>query len=291
MNCDKIYQNRKGVFMFIEILKSAFIGIVQGITEWLPISSTGHMILVEKLLSLRVSTEFWNMFKVVIQFGSILAVVVLYFHKLNPFSPKKDVSEKKKTYSLWAKVIVACIPAAVIGLLFEDLIDNVLSSTLIIAATLIIYGIAFLIIENRNMLPKINDLDELTYKQALLIGMFQVLSLIPGTSRSGSTILGAIIIGCKREVGTEFSFFLAVPVMLGASALKLLKFVLKGAVITNIEWAVLISGFIVTFIVSVFAIKFLMSFIRKHNFKPFGVYRIILGIVVILAVLFNFLPL
>lgn len=276
--------------MLIEILKSIVIGIVQGITEWLPISSTGHLILVEKLLTLNVSEEFWNMFKVVIQFGSILAVVVLYFHKLNPFSPKKTVSEKKDTYILWSKVIVAVIPAAVVGLLFEDLIDSVLSSTLVIAATLIIYGIAFFVIENKNKTPKINTLESLTYKQALLIGMFQVLSLIPGTSRSGSTILGAIIIGCARSVGTEFSFFLAVPVMLGASGLKLLKFVLSQATVTSIEWAVLISGFIVTFIVSVLAIKFLMTYIRKHDFKAFGVYRIILGLIVILSVIFKFLP-
>ena len=276
--------------MFIEVLKSIVIGIVQGITEWLPISSTGHLILVEKLLTLNVSEEFWNMFKVVIQFGSILAVVVLYFHKLNPFSPKKTAHEKKDTYILWSKVIVAVIPAAIIGLLFEDLIDSVLSSTLVIAATLIIYGIAFFIIENKNKLPKINTLESLTYSQALLIGAFQVLSLIPGTSRSGSTILGAIIIGCARSVGTEFSFFLAVPVMLGASGLKLVKFVLSGASVTSIEWAVLISGFIVTFIVSILAIKFLMTYIRKHDFKAFGVYRIILGIIVILSVVFKFLP-
>lgn len=276
--------------MFIEVLKSIIIGIVQGITEWLPISSTGHLILVEKLLTLKVSAEFWNMFKVVIQFGSILAVVVLYFHKLNPFSSKKSKEEKTKTYSLWSKVIVAAIPAAVIGLLFEDLIDNVLSSSLVIAATLIVYGIAFLVIENQHKKPKIDTLESLTYKQAFAIGLFQVLSLIPGTSRSGSTILGAIIIGCARPVGAEFSFFLAIPVMLGASGLKLIKFILGRTPITSIEWAVLISGFIVTFIVSVLAIKFLMSYIRKHDFKVFGIYRIILGIIVILAVLFKFSP-
>ena len=276
--------------MIIEILKSIVIGIVQGITEWLPISSTGHLILAEKLLTLNVSQEFWNMFKVVIQFASILAVVVIYFHKLNPFSPKKTASEKKDTYILWSKVIVAVIPAAVIGFLFEDLIDSVLSSTLVIAATLIIYGIAFFVIENKNKTSKINSLESLSYSQALLIGLFQVLALIPGTSRSGSTILGAIIIGCAREVGTEFSFFLAIPVMLGASALKLLKFVLGGFSVTSTEWTVLISGFIVTFIVSIFAIKFLMTYIRKHDFKAFGVYRIILGIIVILAVLLKFLP-
>lgn len=276
--------------MFTEVLKSIVIGIVQGITEWLPISSTGHLILTEKLLALKVSPEFWNMFKVVIQFGSILAVVVLYFNKLNPFSSKKSKEEKKSTYSLWSKVIVAVIPAAVIGFLFEDIIDNILSSTLVIAATLIIYGIAFFIIENQNKKPTVETLESLTYKQAVLIGLFQVLALIPGTSRSGSTILGAIIIGCARPVGTEFSFFLAIPVMLGASALKLLKFMMGGTLINDVEWAVLVSGFIVTFIVSVLAIKFLMTYIRKHDFKAFGVYRIILGIIVILAVVFKFLP-
>ncbi len=276
--------------MVFEIIKSVIIGIVQGITEWLPISSTGHLILVEKLLPLNVSTEFWDMFKVIIQFGSILAVLILYFNKLNPFSPKKNQTEKKQTYSLWAKVIAAVIPAAVAGVFLDDLIDTVLSSSLVIAATLIIYGIAFLIIENKNNQPKVTSLESLTYKQAVLIGLFQVLALIPGTSRSGATILGAIIIGCARGVGAEFSFFLAIPVMLGASALKLVKFILGGTMITTTEWAVLISGFLVSFIVSVFAIKFLMSYIRKHDFKAFGVYRIVLGIIVILAVVFKFLP-
>ncbi len=276
--------------IIIEMLKSAVIGIVQGITEWLPVSSTGHMILVEKLLQLQVSADFWNMFKVVIQFSSILAVVMIYFHKLNPFSPKKSIEEKKETYSLWGKVLVAVLPAAVAGLFLDDLIDTVLSGSLVIATTLIVYGIAFLWIENRKAQPKIEGLSALSYKTAAYIGLFQVLALIPGTSRSGSTILGALILGCSRFVGTEFSFFMAVPVMLGASGLKLLKFLLKGAALTSIEWAVMITGFVVTFFVSVWAIKFLIGYIKKHDFKAFGVYRIILGFVVIAAVLAGFLP-
>ncbi len=276
--------------MIWEIIKSATIGIIQGITEWLPISSTGHMILADKILKLNVSTEFWDMFKVVIQFASILAVVLIYFHKLNPFSPKKSAEEKKQTYALWSKVIVAVIPAAVAGLLLEDLIDTVLSGSLVIAATLIIYGIAFILIESCNKTPKTESLEDLSYKTAFLIGMFQVLALIPGTSRSGSTIIGAILLGCSRFVGTEFSFFMAVPVMLGASGLKLVKFLLEGATMNATEWAVLITGFVVTFFVSVWAIKFLIGFIKKHDFKPFGVYRIALGIIVILAVVLGWLP-
>lgn len=276
--------------MVIELFKSAVIGIIQGITEWLPVSSTGHMILAEKILQLNVSEDFWNMFKVVIQFASILAVIVIYFHKLNPFSPKKSAVEKKETYALWGKVIVAVIPAAVFGLFLDDLIDTVLSGSLIIAATLILYGIAFIWVESRGKQPKIENFASLSYKTAFLIGMFQVLSLIPGTSRSGSTILGAIILGCSRFVGTEFSFFMAVPVMLGASGLKLLKFLLKGAMMTQTEWGVLIVGFIVTFFVSVWAIKFLIGYIKKHDFKPFGVYRIILGIIVAITVFSGLLP-
>lgn len=276
--------------MFLEMVKSAVIGIIQGITEWLPVSSTGHMILAEKLLSLNVSDAFWDMFKVVIQFASILAVVLIYFHKLNPFSPKKTGEEKKETYTLWGKVLVAVIPAGVAGLLLDDVIDTVLSGSLVIAATLISYGIAFLWIENRNKTPKWESLENISYQTAFFIGLFQVLSLIPGTSRSGSTILGAILLGCSRYVATEFSFFLAVPVMLGASGLKLLKFVLEGAAITATEWGIFITGFIVTFFVSVWAIKFLIGFIKKHDFKPFGVYRIILGIIVIGSVIAGFLP-
>jgi len=276
--------------MLIEMLKSAIIGIVQGITEWLPVSSTGHMILAEKLLNLRVSEDFWNMFKVVIQFSSILAVVMIYFHKLNPFSSKKTAKEKQETYSLWGKVLVAVVPAAIAGLFLDDLIDNVLSGSLVIAATLIIYGVAFLWVENRKAKPNTQDLTVLSYKTAFCIGLFQVLALIPGTSRSGATILGALILGCSRFVGTEFSFFMAVPVMLGASGLKLLKFLLKGAVLSGLEWAVMITGFLVTFFVSVWAIKFLIGYIKKHDFKAFGVYRIILGLLVILAVVAGVLP-
>ena len=276
--------------MIIEILKSAIIGIIQGITEWLPISSTGHMILAEKLLKLNVSADFWNMFKVVIQFASILAVVIIYFHKLNPFSPRKTKEEKKGTYILWSKVIVAVIPAAVAGLLLEDLIDGVLSGSLVIALTLFVYGVAFLLIERGNKKAKIETLETLSYKTAFCIGLFQVLALIPGTSRSGSTILGAMLLGCSRFVGTEFSFFMAVPVMLGASALKLLSFISSGTPITNIEWGVMISGFIVTFFVSYLAIKFLLGYIKKHDFKAFGIYRIVLAAVIVLAVVAGLLP-
>lgn len=276
--------------MIIEILKSAIIGIIQGITEWLPISSTGHMILAEKLLKLNVSADFWNMFKVVIQFSSILAVVIIYFHKLNPFSPKKTADEKKQTYILWSKVIVAVIPAAVAGLLLEDLIDGVLSGSLVIALTLFVYGVAFLLIERGNKKPKTETLDTLSYKTAFYIGLFQMLALIPGTSRSGSTILGAILLGCSRFVGTEFSFFMAIPVMLGASGLKLVKFVLSGATITAVEWGVLISGFVVTFFVSYLAIKFLLGYIKKHDFKAFGIYRIVLAAVIVVAVMAGLLP-
>ncbi len=263
----------------IEIFKAVVFGIIQGITEWLPISSTGHLLLLNEILSLDCSAEFLNMFKVVIQFGSILAVVVLYFNKLNPFSPKKTAMQKKDIWLLWSKVLIGVIPAGVMGLLFEDIIDNFLSSPLVIALALIVYGVLFIIIENMNKSPKINSFTSLTYKTALLIGCFQVLALIPGTSRSGSTILGAVLIGTSRAVASEFSFFLAIPVMLGASALKILGL---GAGFTPTEWAVLITGTVASFIVSVFAIKFLMNYIRRHDFKAFGYYRIVLGILVLI---------
>ncbi len=265
--------------VIIEILKSIVFGIIQGITEWLPISSTGHLLLFNEFLNLDCSKDFLDMFKVVIQFGSILAVLVLYFHKLNPFSPKKTDMQKKDTWILWSKVIVGVIPAGVIGLIFEDIIDKYLSTPVIIALALIIYGVLFIVIESLNKTPKLNSLSELTYKTALLIGCFQVLALIPGTSRSGSTILGAVLIGTSRAVASEFSFFLAIPVMLGASVLKILGF---GFIFSPTEWAVLITGTVVSFVVSVFAIKFLMNFIRKHDFKAFGYYRIILGIIVLI---------
>lgn len=263
----------------IEILKAVVFGIIQGITEWLPISSTGHLLLFNEFLNLDCSEEFLNMFKVVIQFGSILAVVVLYFHKLNPLSPRKTKMQRRDTMTLWAKVIVGVIPAGVIGLLFEDIIDSYLSTPIVIALALIIYGILFIIIENMNKSPKISSLSEISFKTALLIGCFQVLALIPGTSRSGSTILGAVLLGTSRAVASEFSFFLAIPVMLGASALKILGF---GFNLSPTEWAVLITGTLVSFLVSVAAIKFLMNYIRKHDFKAFGYYRIILGALVLL---------
>lgn len=276
--------------MFLELLKAAFFGIVQGITEWLPISSTGHMILFEQFIHMNVSKDFWDMFLVVIQFGSILAVVLLYFHKLNPFSPKKSPVQKRDTWSLWGKVLVAVIPAAVIGLLFDDFITEKLYGYVTVAITLIVYGIAFIVVENmdRTKRPTIRNFEQLDYKTALFIGVFQILALIPGTSRSGSTIIGATLLGCSRYVATEFSFFLAVPVMLGASLLKIVKFFVKtGIGFTGTEIGILLVGMIVAFVVSVFAIKFLMGYIRKHDFKAFGYYRIALGIIVIIyAVMF-----
>lgn len=276
--------------MFLELLKAAFFGIVQGITEWLPISSTGHMILFEQFIHMNVSKDFWDMFLVVIQFGSILAVVLLYFHKLNPFSPRKSPVQKRDTWSLWGKVLVAVIPAAVIGLLFDDFITDKLYGYVTVAITLIVYGIAFIIVENmdRTKHPTIRNFEQLDYKTALFIGVFQILALIPGTSRSGSTIIGATLLGCSRYVATEFSFFLAVPVMLGASLLKIVKFFIKtGIGFTGTEVGILLVGMIVAFVVSVFAIKFLMGYIRKHDFKAFGYYRIVLGIIVIIyAVMF-----
>lgn len=276
--------------MFLELLKAAFFGIVQGITEWLPISSTGHMILFEQFIHMNVSKDFWDMFLVVIQFGSILAVVLLYFHKLNPFSPKKSPVQKRDTWSLWGKVLVAVIPAAVIGLLFDDFITEKLYGYVTVAITLIVYGIAFIVVENmdRTKHPTIRNFEQLDYKTALFIGVFQILALIPGTSRSGSTIIGATLLGCSRYVATEFSFFLAVPVMLGASLLKIVKFFIKtGIGFTGTEIGILLVGMIVAFVVSVFAIKFLMGYIRKHDFKAFGYYRIALGIIVIIyAVMF-----
>lgn len=271
--------------MFLELLKAAFFGVVQGITEWLPISSTGHMILFEQFIHMNVSKDFWDMFLVVIQFGSILAVVLLYFHKLNPFSPKKSPVQKRKTYTLWGKVLVAVVPAAVIGLLFDDFITEKLYGYVVVAITLIVYGLAFIVVENmdRTKHPTIRNLDQLTYKTALFIGIFQILALIPGTSRSGSTIIGATLLGCSRYVAAEFSFFLAVPVMLGASLLKIVKFFVKtGIGFTGTEVAILLVGMIVAFVVSVFAIKFLMGYIKKHDFKAFGYYRIALGIIVII---------
>ena len=265
----------------IEILKAVILGIIQGITEWLPISSTGHLILFDNIWPMTSTPEFFEVFKVVIQFGSILAVLVLFFHKLNPFSPKKSASEKQETFALWKKVVVGCIPIVIAGLPLDMILEDYLSSVYVIAATLILYGIAFLVIENRKRQPKMETLEALTYQTAFFIGCFQVLAAIPGTSRSGATILGAVILGCSWYVASEFSFFLAIPVMAGASGLKLLKYFLKTGMFSGSDWILLIIGTLVSFVVSVFAIRMLLSYIRKHDFKIFGVYRIILGLIVI----------
>lgn len=264
----------------IELLKAIILGIVEGITEWLPISSTGHMILVEEFIQLNASADFMEMFRVVIQLGAIMAVVLLYFYKLNPFSPRKTTLEKRETMSIWYKVIVGVLPAAILGFLFDDWLDEHFYNYQTVAITLIIYGILFIIVENRNQnrQPQIRDFTELTYKTAFLIGMFQVLSMIPGTSRSGATILGGIILGSSRFVATEYSFFLSIPVMFGASALKLVKF---GFSFTGLEIAILLTGLIVAFVVSVLAIKFLLSYIKNNDFKAFGWYRIVLGLIVV----------
>ena len=267
----------------IEFLKAVLFGIVEGITEWLPVSSTGHLILLDEFLHLNISEAFYEMFQVVIQLGAILAVIVLFFHKLNPFSPKKDLAQKKDTWQLWFKVIVAVIPSAAIGLLLDDWMDEHLYNYIVVAIMLIVYGIAFLFVEKWNQRRnfRIHDVAEIDYRTAILMGAFQCLSLIPGTSRSGATILGAIILGVARPAGAEFSFFMAIPTMLGASALKLLKFLMDGAAATSTELMVLITGCVVSFIVSLIVIKGLMEYVRKHSFSIFGIYRIILGIAVI----------
>ena len=267
----------------IEFLKAVLFGIVEGITEWLPVSSTGHLILLDEFLHLNISEAFYEMFQVVIQLGAILAVIVLFFHKLNPFSPKKDAPQKKDTWQLWLKVIVAVLPSAVIGLLLDDWMDAHLYTYIVVAIMLIVYGIAFLFVEkwNQRRSFRITEVGQIDYRTALLMGAFQCLSLIPGTSRSGATILGAIILGVARPAGAEFSFFMAIPTMLGASALKLLKFLLDGATATSTELMVLITGCVVSFIVSLIVIKGLMEYVRKHSFSIFGIYRILLGIAVV----------
>ena len=265
----------------ILLLKTILLGIVEGITEWLPISSTGHLILADEFIKLNMSDSFMEMFNVVIQLGAIMAVVVLYFHKLNPFSPKKNRKEKGDTIVLWTKVILAVLPAALIGIPLDDWLDAHFYNPPVVAAMLIIYGILFIVVENRNRRNRrrpMDDLDRLSYPMALAIGGFQVLSLIPGTSRSGATILGGILIGCSRTVAAEFSFFLGIPVIFGASLLKIVKF---GFHFTSMEVIVLLTGMVVSFLVSVVAIKFLLGYIKKNDFKAFGVYRIVLGILVI----------
>ena len=270
----------------MELLKAVLFGIVEGVTEWLPISSTGHLILLNEFITLNVSDEFRSMFDVVIQLGAILAVIVLFFHKLNPFSPQKSEGEKKQTWQLWFKVIAAIIPSGVVGVLFDDWMAAHFHNATVVSIALIVYGVAFILVERRNARrvggKTVEDVYAIDYKTALLIGCFQCLSLIPGTSRSGSTILGAILIGVGRSAGAEFSFFMAIPTMLGASAIKGLKFVLSGVSATGTEIGVLIVGCVVSFLVSLLVIRGLMEYVRKHSFSAFGVYRIILGVVVLI---------
>ena len=309
---------------FIELIKSALFGLVEGITEWLPVSSTGHMLLLNQFVTLNETKDFWDMFLVVIQLGAILAVCVLFFGKLNPLSRKKDADERRATWSLWAKVIVACLPAAIIGIPLDDWMEEHLGGPFVIAAALIVYGVVFIVMETvrerrarelavggtvastsagysgahfATTLPPTEGMsdaeladvyadcqtvDEIDWKRAIGIGLFQVLSMVPGTSRSGSTIIGGLLLGCSRTAAAEFTFFLAIPVMVGASALRLVKFFLKGNTFTGQQTAILLVGCIVAFVVSMLAIRFLMDFVKKHDFKPFGVYRIVLGVAVII---------
>ena len=271
--------------MFIEILKAVLFGIVEGITEWLPVSSTGHIILLDEFIQLKATDAFKSMFDVVIQLGAILAVIVLFFHKLNPFAPSKSKEEKGKTWTLWFKVCVAILPSGILGVLFDDWMDEHLHNAVVVSIALIVYGIAFLFLEKGNKgkhLRRIEDVHDIGWKTAIFIGCFQALSLIPGTSRSGSTILGAILLGVGRGAGAEFSFFMAIPTMLGASGIKLLKYFLDtGFGMAGSELAVLVVGMVVSFLVSLLVIKGLMDYVRKHSFSVFGVYRIILGILVL----------
>ena len=265
---------------FLEILKVVLFGIVEGFTEWLPISSTGHLILVQELVKLNQPEDFWNVFKVVIQIGAILAVVILYWDKLWPFSHANNNTTRRSIIALWVKIVIACIPAAVIGLPLDDILDEYLSTPTIIAAMLIIYGIIFIVLEahNRRKHFSINNTNKLSYKTAVLNGLFQCLSLIPGTSRSGATILGAMILGCSRAVAAEFSFYLGIPVMFGAGFLKIVK---HGFGFTGAQVFILLFAMLVAFLVAMYTIKFLMKYIRKHDFTVFGYYRIVLGIIVL----------
>ena len=269
---------------FIEILKVLVLGIVEGFTEWLPISSTGHLILVDKIVQFKQPEEFVNMFKVVIQLGAILAVLVMYFHRLNPFSKRKKPSQQRATLRLWMKIVVACLPAAVFGLLLDDWIDAILmDNAYVVSAMLILYGVLFIAVENRNagQTPAVQKVGQISFQLALYIGLFQVLAMIPGTSRSGATILGAMVLGCSRSAAAEFSFFLGIPVMFGASGLKIVKYFLEGNSFTGPQVFYLIFGMVVAFVVSVYSIKFLMGYIKNNDFKFFGYYRIVLGIIVL----------
>ena len=284
----------------MELLKAILFGIVEGVTEWLPISSTGHLILLNEFITLNISDAFRSMFDVVIQLGAILAVIVLFFHELNPFSPKKTEGEKKQTWQLWFKVIAAIIPSGIVGVLLDDWMDEHLHNAVVVSIALIVYGVAFILVERRNTRGKfqristkdgvavaklkeqsVDNVYDISYRTALFIGLFQCLSLIPGTSRSGSTILGAILIGVGRSAGAEFSFFMAIPTMLGASAIKGLKFLLSGVAATGTEIGVLVVGCMVSFLVSLLVIRGLMEYVRNHSFSVFGVYRIVLGVVVL----------
>ena len=267
----------------IEILKAVLFGIVEGITEWLPVSSTGHLILLNEFVNLNVSQEFQSMFDVVIQLGAILAVCALFFRKLNPFDPGKDTAQKKQTWRLWFLVIASIIPSGVVGVLFDDWMDEHLHNAVVVSIALIVYGVAFILVERRNQSrkPKVGDVHDIGLTTALLIGLSQCLSLVPGTSRSGSTILGGILVGVSRSAAAEFSFFMAIPTMLGASAIKLLKFFLSGAAFTSMDLLILLVGCTVSYIVSLLVIKDLIAYVRRHSFSAFGVYRIILGIAVL----------
>lgn len=267
----------------IELLKAVFLGIVEGITEWLPISSTGHLILVNEFLNLRQSKDFIDMFNIVIQLGAILAVMVIYFKRLNPFQPGKTAREVQLTWQLWLKVVIACIPSAFFGLLLDDWMEAHLSNFFVVAIMLVVYGIAFIWIEDRNrrVEPKVTDLARMSYKTAFYIGLFQVLSIIPGTSRSGATILGGIIVGTSRSVAADFTFFLAIPTMFGYSGLKAVKYFIDGNTLTGGQVAILLVASVTAFLVSLFVIRFLMNYIKKHDFTVFGKYRIVLGIIVL----------
>ena len=268
----------------IELLKAVFLGIVEGITEWLPISSTGHLILVNEFLNLRQSKDFIDMFNIVIQLGAILAVMVIYFKRLNPFQPGKTAREVQLTWQLWLKVVIACIPSAFFGLLLDDWMEAHLSNFFVVATMLVVYGIAFIWIEDRNrrVEPKVTDLARMSYKTAFYIGLFQVLSIIPGTSRSGATILGGIIVGTSRSVAADFTFFLGIPTMFGYSGLKAVKYFIDGNTLTGGQVAILLVASVTAFVVSLFVIRFLMNYIKKHDFTVFGKYRIVLGIIVLL---------
>jgi undecaprenyl-diphosphatase len=274
---------RNEIMFLANIWKAIVLGIVEGITEWLPISSTGHLILVDEFIKMDVSADFTTMFNVVVQLGAIMAVVVLYFDKLNPFSTKKTAIEKNDTWTLWYKVVVACVPAGILGILLDDFLDAHFHKFLPVSIMLIVYGVAFIIVEkrNKNKTPKCTTLNDFTYKAALVVGFFQVLSLVPGTSRSGATILGAILIGASRFVATEFSFFLGIPVMFGASAIKIFKFIKAGNSFDFQQTFLLLLGMIVAFAVSIIAIKFLLNYLKRNDFTVFGWYRIILGVILI----------